>query len=254
MMWRTCLLVAVVMCGTQTAFGQGLSKFGSRPASTRLNPEVKPPQPDLRLSSFHAVAGTPFLMAKITNYGQRDEPFSKSVSSGSWKGSTGAGANYVFFDTTSDTATTLLPNNDALIVSMDSLTDEMGLNFSNHSPIRKVEQTSAVQTADVNRSSSATVRWHMVELVKADTDNDGELTSKDRRSLGIADANGFGFAEVIPNLGEVFSQTMVDRETLLVIHGSQARQVAVRIDLASRKVLSSKPLPNFGTSDSTRSR
>lgn len=246
-MWRKCLLVAVVMCGIQTAFGQNLSKFGSRPATNRPNQEAKPPQLDLRLSSFHSVAGTPFLMAKITNYGQRDEPFSKSVSSGSWKGSAGAGANYVFFDTTSDAATTLLPNNDALIVSMDSLTDEMGRNFSDRAPMRNVEQTSAVQTADANRSSTATVRWHIVELVKADTDNDGELTSKDRHSLGIADANGLGFAEIISNLGQVFSQTMVDRETLLVIHGSQAKQVAVRIDLASRKVISSKPLPNFGT-------
>ena len=245
MMWRKCLLAVVVMCGSQTAFGQGLSKFGSRPAANRPSQEAKPPQPDLKLSSFHSVAGTPFLMATITNYGHRDESFSKSLSSLSSKASTVT--NYVFFDTTSDAATTLLPNNDALIVSMDSLTDEMGRNFSDRAPIRKVEQTSAVQAADANRSSTARVHWHMVELVKADTDNDGELTSKDRHSLGIADANGLGFAEVIPNLGQVFSQTMVDRETLLVIHGSQAKQVAVRIDLASRKVISSKPLPNFGT-------
>ena len=186
-------------------------------------------------------------MASITNHGPRDESFSKSLSSSSWKGGRSAVANYVFFDTTSDAATTLLPNNDALIVSMDSLTDEMGRNFSDRAPMRNVEQTSAVETAHASRSSPATVRWHMVELVKADTDNDGELTSKDRHSLGIADANGFGFAEVISNLGQTFSQTMVDRETLLVIHGSQAKQVAVRIDLASRKVISSKPLPNFGT-------
>lgn len=247
MMWRKCLLAVVVMCGSQTAFGQGFSKFGSRPAANRPSQEAKPPQPDLKLSSFHSVAGTPYLMASITNHGHGDEKFTNSLSSSSWKGGRSAVANYVFFDTTSDAATTLLPNNDALIVSMDSLTDEMGRNFSDRAPMRNVEQTSAVETAHASRSSTATVRWHMVELVKADTDNDGELTSKDRHSLGIADANGFGFAEVISNLGQTFSQTMVDRETLLVIHGSQAKQVAVRIDLASRKVISSKPLPNFGT-------
>jgi hypothetical protein len=199
----------------------------------------------LTLSTFDSVAGTSFLMASITNHGHPDEKFAKSLSSPSWKANTVA--NYVFFDTKNDATTTLLPNNDALIVSRDSLPDEMGKNVSERAPICNVEQTSAIQTAHANCNSTATVRWHLVELVKADTDNDGELTSKDRHSLGVADANGLGFAEVIPNLGKVFSRTMVDSETLLVIHGSQAKQVAVRIDLAARKVLSSKPLPNFGT-------
>lgn len=244
-MWRECLLMAVAMCGSQAAFGQSLSKFGSRPAANRPNQEAKLPQPDLKLSSFNSVAGTPFLMATITNHGHGDEKFTKSLSSSSFRASTVA--NYVFFNTTSDAATTLLPNNDALIISMDALTDEMGRNFSDRAPMHNMEQTSAVQTAHASRSSTATVRWHMVELVKADTDNDGELTSKDRHSFGIADANGLGFAEVIPNLGQVFSQTMVDHQTLLVIHGSQTKQIAVRIDLTGRKVISSKPLPNFGT-------
>jgi len=89
-----------------------------------------------------------------------------------------------------------------------------------------------------------------VELISADTDGDGKLTWKDNQSLGIADAGGGDFAIVIPNLGHVFSETMLDPETLHIIHCDQAKQVAIRINLPARKVTSSNPLRDIGSLES----
>jgi hypothetical protein len=232
-------MIVIVLCGTQTVFGQSISKFRSPPAANRPQPEVKIAQPELKLSGFHSITGTSFLLASLIRHGDEKGSFSKSHSSST--------ANYVFFNLADDCATTLLPNNDALIISLDPLTGETGRQTQSRETRRDVELTSAVEPTSVSRTSRETVRWHMVELVTADSDGDGQLTSSDRHSLGIADAGGQGFAEVIPNLGQVFSRTLVDSETLHIIHGSQTKQVAVRIELRSRKVVSSKPLPNFGT-------
>lgn len=237
---QRCLLLAMFVSVAQTAYGQSLSKFRSSTVTNRSQAEAKKSTPELRLSHFRSVTGTSFLVASL---GRPDEgSFSKSVSA-----RPPGTVNYVFFDLSDDTATTLLPTNESLILSLDALPNESGHFNQNRESPRELEFTAAVELRPERVATQHAVRWHSVEYVTADTDADGELTARDRRSLGISDAGGRGFVEVIPNLGQVFSQTMIDSETLHIIHGSQAKQIAVRINLPSRKVTSSNPLPNFGT-------
>ncbi|MBM4075838.1 MAG: hypothetical protein FJ267_09365, partial [Planctomycetes bacterium] len=219
------VMLAILLCVAQTALGQGLSKFRSPGVGNRSQAEAKESIPELRLSQFRPVAGAPFLVASLG----RPHEFKGSFSKNS-PGSPSGMVNYVFFDLADDTATTLLPNNESLILSLDALPNELGQSSHSHESPRKLELTSAVEQRLERVATQRPVRWHSVEYVSADTDADGELSAKDRHSFGIADAGGRGFVEVIPNLGQIFSQTMIDSETLHVIHGSQAKQIAVRIN------------------------
>lgn len=233
---RECLLAALLCCGLQSAYGQSLPKLRLPGLANRSPAAAKESLPELRLSEFKAVTGTPFLVAALVRPDVPKGPLSASMSSYQSRI-----VNYVFFDLASDTAITLLPNNKSLIVSLEGLPNDSGKTRSDRDPLYLPE----AQPPDVEKAQP--VRWHAVEYVASDTDADGELTAQDGHSWGIADASGQGFVEVISNLGEVFSRTMVDPETLHIIHGSQASQVAVRVHLPSRKVTSAKPLPNFTT-------
>jgi hypothetical protein len=235
-MLKSFVVFAVALVWGQSALAQGVLKLlptaESKPVSTNSSNRAAD-EPKLKMSDFRGLPSTPYLIAKIQHDDDSKGSFSK-VSSGP-----GGVVNYIFFDTTNDTATTLMPDNNRLIISFDSFSD---------SP---VETESMLAKTSVEQASVATRNayrghWHVVEYVSVDTDRDGELTSKDRHALGIADAGGKGFTEVVANLGETFWKK-VDGNTLLLIHGSQAKQVAVRIDLQDRKIISSKVLPNFGT-------
>ena len=209
-----CCFLVVILLGSQVASGQGGSRVRSQPADNR-------PQPELKLSEFRSVGNTPFLVASMSHRESRNASSkftsSSTVNSAKW----GTTANYVFFDTTNDTAVTLLPNNDSLIISLDECREPA--NPSSASISRKSIEFAAAERASPVHDSPHII-GHVVELVVRDTDGDGEVTAKDRHSLGIADACGRDFAEVIPNLGDIFVKKVLDANTLLVIHGSQAKQ------------------------------
>jgi hypothetical protein len=162
--------------------------------------------------------------------------------------------NHVFFDLTSDQATSLLPNNESLILSLRSLSYGTDGGTKEYESPRRLKLTSAVESAPQSNPEKDVVLWHAVVFVTTDTDGDGRLTRKDNHALGIADAGGRDFEKVIPNLGHVFSETMLDSETLHIIHGDQTKQVAARIDLPTRKVTSSNPLPDFGALEAEKNR
>ncbi len=244
MRYRTSLFVALILSFSVVASGQSLSKFRSKPAKGDATSDGRNAQesghPKVLLGDFHPVTGTKFLRA---NLGADNKKISGSLSKA---GITESLRNLVFFDTETDTATTLLPENHSVILSIDTLPERLIPRNSHPISVNEVELISATGLTQSN-NTTLSVRWHVIELVTADTDGDGVLTVEDRHSLGIADAGGRGFAEVISQLGHVFSRTMIDENTLLIIHGSQAKQVAVRVDLQTRKVITSKILPNFGT-------
>lgn len=196
------------------------------------------------LSRFQSVGGTSVLMASLTNLGDRSESSTKFSSPSS--GSSSFVANYVFFDTTTDSAEAMFPNNEARIIALTPLSETAILEEGGDGdrPYRTIELVSARDRSNTEPIHS--VRWFAVEFVADDTNGDGNLTTQDRHRLAIADAAGRGLAEVIPNLGEVFARKMIDGDTLLIIHGSQDQPIAIRIDLPKRKVISAKPLPDFG--------
>jgi hypothetical protein len=236
-MWKSFAVVMLLACA-QTALGQGFSKMRSQPAA-RPAAANAPDSPSYRTSRFQPVAGTRFLYATV-GLGEASSKFSVSSSKPG-----GYPVNYVFFDTTTDTATSLLPHNDALILDVDSYSGATIPADRTETPGHLIELASTANHPPA--SVKEAVRWHIVCYVPADSDGDGEVTTRDRQVLAVADAGGHGFKEVLTPLGEVFAQEMLDADTLLVIHGSQARQVSVRIDLPHRKILSATPLPNFGT-------
>lgn len=249
MFTRRCCVLIVLCLSTPTAFGQGLLKFRPSSAANRQENPSRERSSELRLSDFRPVTGTTFLVASFDDASpSKGAAFSSSSSVGA-----GATRNYVFFDLTTDNSSPLLPHNDSLILSLKPLTyqaeaaEAPGQELETH---QKLKLTSAVASHPGTSRADTEVLWHAVELISADTDGDGKLTLKDNQSLGIADAGGGDFVIVIPNLGHVFSETMLDTETLHIIHGDQTKQVAMRINLPARKVTSSNPLRDIGSLES----
>jgi hypothetical protein len=227
------LLAVTLVTGTAAAqVGQririasvpGRSTVDGIPANTRLH-----------LSAFRPVAGTPALMASISEGEAGSRPSSVSA----WPRPTVR--NYVFCDLSSDELHAILPDNRSLVVSVRTLTTA-GKKFST---VSEVESSSESAEALPKEPSSQQVLWHLFEVVTADTNGDGQLTGKDRRALGVTDAFGRDYAVVVPSLDDVFAETLLDPQTLHLIHGSQAKQVAVRINLPQRQITSTKPLANL---------
>lgn len=245
-MFRSSLL-AVMMVATFTGPASAQFKSKIRPSSVTAEPvrEEKPVAQPATLSPFHLIPGTPFLLARVS---VDPSKFSKSSSvrltaASSSATKTDAGLrNLVFFDLRDDKSTSLFPDNNALILSLETLPD--GTN-----PDRSARKTKPVEllAGQDDSSKPSIIRWHAVEYVTRDTNDDGLISAQDVNALGIADAGGERFVEVIPHLRDVFARQMIDDETLLIIHGSQAEQTAVRIHLPTRRILSAKTLPNCGT-------
>ena len=114
------LAVIAVLAFCSEASAQRLFK-GSAPQSRGAEKSgTKTPVHQFHLSHFQSVDGTNYLMASLTNPGERSDSPTKfsSVSSGA-----SSVANYVFFDTTTDTAEAMFPNNEARIISLTPLSE-----------------------------------------------------------------------------------------------------------------------------------
>lgn len=237
------LLVTAML--SDITFGQSKLKPRSSLVVSESVRKEKPVPPPATLSPFHQISGTPFLMAKISVDIDKSASFPKNSASHGVRIHGGL-RNVVFFDLRDDTSHALFPDHETLILSMVTLPEAKSIERG----LRKTEGLELLAGGDEQSGESPgtpAARWQLVEYASRDTNGDGSISAKDANALGIADAGGNSFVEVIPQLGDVFARQMVDEDTLLLIHGSQAKQSAIRIHLPSRKIRSTKVLPNFGT-------
>lgn len=163
-------------------------------------------------------------MAEITEAESRGS-FSSSSSSG--RGNT---RNLVFLDGESLASHRLFDRNTYVI----SATTQY--------PTRDSDKERESQT----KSEKSVTQWLVYQVLKADTNGDGQIDAADQQTLGVTDAAGNGYAEILLGVDQFFGMTMVSAGQLVVVysHGG-AKSVAV-IDLANRKVTLTKPLADLG--------
>ena len=219
------LVIGMGTCLAIVALSKGIGRKTApgAPAARRANPRAP-----RSLGDFMRLPGTPFLMAQI--FSRADDGYSSGIfSAGSSSSavagfSSGVGSttyNYVFLDVTDQSCRRLIPTNDYFI-----------------------RQTEQLPVTEEGRRVVA--RWLLFEVVKQDTDRDGDLDGNDLRTLAVSDVGGRGYTELIGGIRDVYGRALRDPDTLVVVYESGgAKQISV-IDLPRRAVTSTTALPNLG--------
>ena len=203
---------------TVTSFGLmimlSLSACRSEPPQTPPPPVTRAkPQVKRELGMFSEVEGTPHLIAAIT---AREEGGFLSKLESSSSGYERDALNYVFINKDDDSIRRLLPNNDSLILS-------------------------AIRFPEKGK-----VEWFMYQVVKSDSNNDGELSYKDRTTIAVSDSGGNGYAELVSDVEARLGYAMSDANTLLVLYVKDAKKHYSKIDLPNRKLLVTNEFPSLG--------
>jgi hypothetical protein len=134
--------------------------------------------------------------------------------------------NYLFVNLEDKSSRWLIPTNDHLIVSMERLA---------------ADGTSA-RWAD----SEKPAKWLVFDVVTSDTNGDNRLTEADRKTIGIAGADGSHYAEVLSGIDAELGRTWMQGDRLLIVYSAGGKNVISEISLPDRKVLVTRDLPKIG--------
>ena len=217
-------LLAAVVLGLLSwmAILGGPRLFGRKPASGTAPAATRANAVDARvLGHFGRVTSTDFLMADIHSGGDRGYSSLSSLSSGKSQ----TIHNYVFLNVTDQSFQRLLPTNDSYIRSAVPLPEA-----ESHTP----------------DGPPTRVLWWFFDVVKQDTDRDGDLDEEDLGTIAVSDAGGRGYTELIGGVGEIYGRVLRDPDTLLVVYESGGAKRLGVIDLPRRALTSTTSLPDLG--------
>ncbi len=133
------------------------------------------------LEPFQRVHGTPFLMAAI-----RSSAYYQRSSLASYSSGTSDAHNYVFLDMDNQSFRRLLPTNDYHIGEAAALP----------------EGSAGTQVRNAGNADSVGVRWWLFDVVKQDSNRDGELNDTDLHTLESRTPEGSGYTELIGGIQE----------------------------------------------------
>ena len=201
--------LGLTSCGKQT------DSRGQSANTNTLRPEDRP----LRLTQFEPIHGTHYLMAEIT------EAQSRTSSSYSENGNI---RNLIFLDGESLASHRLFDTSAYVILATTQY------------PTQDKERDSAP------RIDGVATQWLVYQVLKADTNGDGRLDASDQQTIGVTDASGVGYAEILSGIDANFGMTMLSADQVVVVYSQGGAKSATVIDLRNRKVVSTKALVDLG--------
>jgi hypothetical protein len=199
-----------------------LASCGKQPdyrgESGNANP-LKPEDRPLRLTQFEQIHGTHYLMAEIA------EVQSRTSSSYSENGNI---RNLVFLDGESLASHRLFDTSAYIILATTQY------------PTHDKEGDTAPRTDGV------ATQWLVYQVLKGDTNGDGRLDASDQQTIGVTDAGGSGYTEILSGIDANFGMTMLSADQVVVVYSKGGAKNATIIDLRNRKVVSTKALADLG--------
>jgi len=219
------LLSGLVLLGIVCA---AVAFVNFRPPGSPFVENQTPATPKAKiLGPFRAIEGTDYMISSVTDSPEDPRIYEDLFSSARWYGG-GSGYNQyniVFLDVTSETVYPLLPTNDFEVVSMEGFPK----------PVPVLDPSVPAPPRDP-------VAWWLISVVKADTNDDKDVSSLDKQTLSIADVGGRGYTEIIQEVDAVLGTAFKENNTLLVIYRSNEKNYLARVDLPSRQVSSTEEL------------
>ena len=177
-------------------------------------------KPDKALQSFESIPGTPYLVANIT------QGWGKSRSSYSGKG--GGIHNLVFLDSGSLESHSLFDTNQYIILEAKQYPLDEPAPKQNAQKIQK------------------TARF-VYQVLKKDTNENKYLDGEDHRTIGISDAFGKQYVEVLTDISQLLNLQALSGDRLLVVYVKSGTKTASVIDLKQKKVVKTNAISNLGS-------
>lgn len=170
------------------------------------------------VSQFSQITGTQILVAGVYQ-GENRSGLDFSLSSG--REYAYNVYNYIFFDMESEQFHALLPTNEDVILN------KIGL--------------------PVSDSAGTPLKWWLYYVVKADTNQDKQLSNQDKFTVSMSDVGGNNYVELIPDVDEALGQFMKSDTVLLFFYRQNDKKYYAKIDLQSRSVIATTEYPSFGS-------
>jgi hypothetical protein len=185
-------------------------------------------KPERYLSRFLCIAGTPYQFATVQS--SSDGGYS-SLSGSSY----GAGMDNVLFMNGEGNFSKLLETNDYKITGLHQFPNQTSSTFT------------GVPDASECGPESEKVEGFLYQVVKADSNGDKQITSTDLITLAISEPSGQGYTELIPNVKTLYGQAFQrEPRRLVVVYGNAEGHFSSSIDLTTKQVVATNPLPDLG--------
>lgn len=175
------------------------------------------------LGNFERINGTDYVMAPTHS--------KQSYQASYYEKDASAVRNYLFVNALDKSSRWLAPTNKYLFLTAEKLRLEAKPDEKSH------QQTEA--------NNSKAIRWIKYELIKSDTNGDGRLTTRDRRTIAVSGATGENYTEVIENVEQVLGSMLNDENTLLIFYNTGASSFVSEVNLPTRQVTITKELPKI---------
>ncbi len=187
------------------------------------NAQTTDQKPDKTLQSFESIPGTPYLVANITQ-----SQWGKSRSSASDSYARGGDIhNLIFLDSGSLESHRLFDTNQYIILKATQY---------------PLSSQGTEQKADKVKKTARFV----YQILKEDTNEDKSLDTKDPRTIGISDAFGKQYVEVLTDISQLLNLQALSGDRLLVVYVKSGAKTASIIDLNQRKVVKTNAIANLG--------
>lgn len=165
-------------------------------------------KPNFTIGRFGRIAGTPILRAAISSSEDRRRRYYSKTAT--------ATRNFIFYHMTSGRQHYLLPNNNAII--------------ENQYDLRLPLPSGGINTA------AAPIAL-LYQLIDKDTNGDGLLSPRDRKTLALAQPDGSGLIRPNVSYNQMLGHAVISSKELVVLARQQDGVNAIHISLENFKVL-----------------
>jgi hypothetical protein len=205
-----------------------------KPQATANAPTVNPnPMPlaapkNVWMTHFEQLNGTPYLYAPIYVAEQERKSILKqikSVGSSSYEDRWNDGEidirNYMFVHRDNLSGSKLLANNSSRILELEQIGEPLPPSKSNPDP-----------TSQPNKLKTVKAIWYVRAV--ADTNSDKQLSSLDRKQIGISDVSGANYTEIIKDIDKILLNSRIGIDRRLVIYTSGSKRFVANINIPTR--------------------
>ncbi len=208
------VLVALMSCGLASCARQ--SDYRNLNTKIAANSDKS-----VELAHFERIHGTKYFMATI------NEALAGAGGSFSSARKSDNTRNVLFLDGESLTSHRLFDTYSFLILS-------------------KTEYPNPTKESEPAKANDVATRWLVFQLVKADTNGDGRLDVLDQHTIGVTDASGAEYSEVLSGIDQEFGMAMMTTGQLIIVYSSEGKKLSAVIDLDKRSISRTKALADIG--------
>jgi hypothetical protein len=177
------------------------------------------------LQSFERIQGTEFLIANVVVKGT-DSYYSREASGNEVR-------NIVFLDSKTLSSSQLFATNESVILRTSKYPNSQ----TGPAPPPYLDPP-YVSPQDKN----TVIQWLVYQIVKKDTNGDGDKDSKDLRTIAVSNVDGGDYIELLHGISGMNSMNMIEEGELIVVYSEGDVNKASILDLMNQMVVKTEEI------------